>query len=1148
MRIKKGFRLAALLLILVSVFAVLCAADGTYEELYPTSDTGAYNYTYTEASPGASYLVYMLAGTYADSETPSLSAADSNVLYYNHVRADENGNLNLSFVPMRYMDATVFLSSVSFQTPKILFYAKAGEALDVADFTITLDAEEYVLSGGSATTYVRYYVKAVDSFGFASKLPSFASREIADYDGDKISFLSGNAIALSPSLEQGVYTLAITCGDITRTANIVVKHAAAVPFQMRLDHPEIFWATGFKYRYFLDSTNLIFVPEYLLIEAQTLDQYGEPMEDRYTCTYVPVIGDVEGKPQQLIGTDAVQKFYPPEIPDIGQELNYRFTVTSSYNDPSSSDNSSFSYSFDITVVGKSAFEGMAQKLFENYLKAKVYIDRLDREDIVIATSSAEVPQSKTWSKKAPADRLRTAYEQAQALLELHRTTPQADSTLSSQDSALTSALSAFERGLLKGSYAIIEKLAFADAAYSIPLGETKSIAVTATPVRPSEKILYTSENTEIATVDNSGTVQPIAVGTTRITASNTDGSISAYYDLTVYQPITSVSFAEKEITLVAGETITPVFRVYPEDHGDTYSFSSANTKIVRVDAETGKLLALAEGTAVITLKASGKPQATLTVNVVMPTFAGSTKTRTKRSSEFTLSYTVNNAYHFGKMTLTAVYDADVFTLKSTESTELSENFTGTDTETAGNAVSTWTFDTPYESAGAEIVTYTFTTAENASYANHNIRFVFQAQTPDGADILVNDFEKTAVVTVGETSTYHVSVIASGYGTVEGGGDYEYGEQATLTATPERNYTLSGWYVSNKLVYSELKYTFTVTDDITVTAKFVKKTPSGGGSTGGGGGTGGGGSTGGSGAGSVTKLEQVKPVTCDTPSGLITPGTKVTLSCATVGAVIYYTLDGTPPTGASIRYTEPIEITQNGTQIRAVAIKNGMTNSEIIAFNFRFPDEEPTDPGKEPDEPAGNAVVTLKENAAQIKYLAAPSSYIRPNDPASRYEVVDMLAKLFDITGVTAGNRFADVSENHKSTVELFAAAGIINGYEDGTFGGAREITRAELVKIISLLLGLDKTEVEGESAVALSDISGHWAESNIRKFVAKGYILGYPEGDFRPDKAVSRAEAVTIINRVTGLVKVSGLPERFRDLTPDFWGYDEIMNAVEPQA
>ena len=105
-----------------------------------------------------------------------------------------------------------------------------------------------------------------------------------------------------------------------------------------------------------------------------------------------------------------------------------------------------------------------------------------------------------------------------------------------------------------------------------------------------------------------------------------------------------------------------------------------------------------------------------------------------------------------------------------------------------------------------------------------------------------------------------------------------------------------------------------------------------------------------------------------------------------------------------------------------------------------------------------------------------------------------------------------------------------------------------MVKLLSVLLGLDKTAVEGETNVTLSDISGHWAESFIRKFVAKGYILGYPEGDFRPDKAVSRAEAVTIINRVTGLAKASGLPQRFRDLPGNFWAYDEIMNAVTDEA
>ena len=158
-----------------------------------------------------------------------------------------------------------------------------------------------------------------------------------------------------------------------------------------------------------------------------------------------------------------------------------------------------------------------------------------------------------------------------------------------------------------------------------------------------------------------------------------------------------------------------------------------------------------------------------------------------------------------------------------------------------------------------------------------------------------------------------------------------------------------------------------------------------------------------------------------------------------------------------------------------------------------------------------------------------------------------------VTSAFSGTVFAaytDVAEDNRysKAITTLSKLGVINGYEDGTFGGSREITRAEMVKLLSVLLGLDKTAVEGETNVTLSDISGHWAESFIRKFVAKGYILGYPEGDFRPDKAVSRAEAVTIINRVTGLAKASGLPQRFRDLPGDFWAYDEIMNAVTDEA
>lgn len=1148
--IHKPFRLVLLAVLLIGIFAVGCAAadESLLPELLPDSVTGAYNYTYAEGEPHASYLVFMLAGTYTESDTPTLSAADGNVLYYNHVRADENGNVLLSFVPMSYKDGTVFLSSTASKKPLALCYAKAGDAKDLADFSLTLDAEEYTLKGGNEPTYVRYTVKAVDSFGFAAKLPSFAKRTIVGYEGDAIEILaSGNAIALRPSLEEGVYTFSIACGDIVRTADIKVKHASSVPTSMEVTVD----GTAYSSYYIVaktDTDTTVFDPESLHIEAKTFDQYGNVIEDSYTYSYVQIYGTVVGKPQQLVGNASVMEFYPPDVPGLSEDLQYTLTVASSYTDPKSSRKQPFSKSFDITVKGGSAYTGTAEKLFATYLKAKVDIDKLDNGDILIADSSVNVPQDKMWCTQASADKFRAAFNEAEALLIKHKTEPQSDDRLSSQDTALTRAITQFKT--YSGSYAVIQNITFKNPTQILPLGDSQTFTATCTPARPSEKVIYTSDNQEVATVDASGTVKALGVGMAVITASNTDGTITASYELTVYRPITSISFEQSKLTLVSGETMALAYKAEPADHGDTLTFTSDNPKVVRVDAENGTLLALSEGSTTIRVTTSGKPKAEMTVNVVVPNFTGTSGIRLKRQSEFTLTYTLGNACHFSKMRMTATYDPAVFTLKNAACTAYEDSFLGTDTQTAGKAVSSWKFETPLQASSlSELLAYTFTVNEEAAFGKYPITVVLEAQTENGSSILINNFEWKTETTVGETSTYTVKTEASGSGTVSEGGAYEYGESVTLVATPNSNYTLSGWYVGNRLVYTGLQYTFTVTEDVTVVAKFAKKTPSSGG---GGGGGGGGGSTGGGGSiggGGVTKLEQVKPVFCDTPSGEIKPGTKVTLRCSTVGAVIYYTLDGTTPTGASLRYEDPIEITQNGTQIRAVAIRNGMTNSEISAFNFRFPTEETKDPEPTPDkDPDPNAGIALKANAAQIKYLIPTSSYIRPNDPASRYEVVDMLDKLFDITGTTVGNRFADVSEAHKQAVELFAAAGVINGYEDGSFGGAREITRAEMVKILSVLLGLDKTAVEGETAVTLSDISGHWAESYIRKFVAKGYILGYPEGDFRPDKAVSRAEAVTIINRVTGLVKTSGLPQRFRDLPGDFWAYDEIMNAVTDEA
>ncbi|WP_338659743.1 S-layer homology domain-containing protein [Paraclostridium sordellii] len=86
------------------------------------------------------------------------------------------------------------------------------------------------------------------------------------------------------------------------------------------------------------------------------------------------------------------------------------------------------------------------------------------------------------------------------------------------------------------------------------------------------------------------------------------------------------------------------------------------------------------------------------------------------------------------------------------------------------------------------------------------------------------------------------------------------------------------------------------------------------------------------------------------------------------------------------------------------------------------------------------------------------------------------------------------------------------------------------------------SEINGSKAnIAFSDISGHWGESQIKAFINKGYINGYPDGSFRPDNSITRAEFVKIFNTVFGLKSSSG--KVFND-TIDHWAKNEIDIAV----
>lgn len=80
------------------------------------------------------------------------------------------------------------------------------------------------------------------------------------------------------------------------------------------------------------------------------------------------------------------------------------------------------------------------------------------------------------------------------------------------------------------------------------------------------------------------------------------------------------------------------------------------------------------------------------------------------------------------------------------------------------------------------------------------------------------------------------------------------------------------------------------------------------------------------------------------------------------------------------------------------------------------------------------------------------------------------------------------------------------------------------------------------TASAATDTNGHWAESTINKWTANGYINGYPDGTFRPNNAISRAEFVTLANKAFGYNTPTSIS--FRDVNTNYWAYNEIQKGV----
>ena len=156
----------------------------------------------------------------------------------------------------------------------------------------------------------------------------------------------------------------------------------------------------------------------------------------------------------------------------------------------------------------------------------------------------------------------------------------------------------------------------------------------------------------------------------------------------------------------------------------------------------------------------------------------------------------------------------------------------------------------------------------------------------------------------------------------------------------------------------------------------------------------------------------------------------------------------------------------------------------------------------------------------------PNGNVEPNGNITRAEVATIFFRLLTeevrTANSTQSNSLSDVTRgqwfNH--AVSTLSSMGIVKGHNDGTFAPNAPITRAEFAAIAARF-----DDKNTDTSSKFTDIASHWAKNEIGVAANKGWINGYPDGTFRPNQYITRAEAMTLVNRV-----LNRLPENSSDL------------------
>lgn len=351
--------------------------------------------------------------------------------------------------------------------------------------------------------------------------------------------------------------------------------------------------------------------------------------------------------------------------------------------------------------------------------------------------------------------------------------------------------------------------------------------------------------------------------------------------------------------------------------------------------------------------------------------------------------------------------------------------------------------------------------------------------------------------------------------IPNGASIKFGEKLSITADGDIYYTLDG----SEPTTNSIKYTEPITlkkGTVTVKAISVKQgwedsevaewtyKVSG--------------SSGGSSSGTTNggKINSGKITASVSSEETLDYGSPVTLT--TDSGVIYYTTDGTTPDKNSQKYDGPLTVTKNE-KIRAVVWNEGDIYSDVYEYDIKL-------------NPYG--IFIKKDMTKGMLMTGYEDGTFRPDNAITRAEAATVLRNATDMYGYYIDeNRFPDVEMWAKQYINELASAGVISGYEDGTFRPDDNVTRAEFVTMLMLIAGENGTKAD------YTDTDGHWAESYIAKASEYGFISGYEDGTFRPDNPITRAEAMVIMSKIFSLSS-DGTVSSYPDVTESHWAFGYI--------